>query len=204
MLSFESIISISKSEIQNAAKSLDHDDILQLVDWLSLKDDGIRYQAFLLLQCRSALFDDVYPFWDTLRDKLTSDNSYQRSIGLMLISENAKWDIENRMESTIDEYMMCLNDPKPITVRQCIQSLVKICFAKPELNDKIASGLVSFDIMAVKETMRKSILTDILNVLMIIRQKQKNDETESFIFRALSGGLLDKKTRMQFEAMLKN
>lgn len=68
---------------------------------------------------------------------------------------------------------------------------------------KIASTLISFDIMAVKETMRKSILIDILNVLFIIRQKQKTDEIENYILNAISGDILDKKSRKQFEALLK-
>lgn len=57
--------------------------------------------------------------------------------------------------------------------------------------------------MAVKETMRKSILIDILNVLFIIRQKQKTDEIENYILNAISGDILDKKSRKQFEALLK-
>lgn len=136
MVDLESIMSIPKSDIQEAAKALNNDDIQQLVEWLSFKDDKIRYQAFLLLQSRTIFFDDVYPFWDIFCDKLKSENSYQRSIGLMLIAENAKWDTENRMENIIDEYLMCLNDPNPIIIRQCIQSLGKISAAKPGLNDK--------------------------------------------------------------------
>lgn len=119
----------------------------------------------------------------------------------MLIAENAKWDTKNRLENMIDEYLTFLNDQKPITIRQCIQSLGKIALAKPELNDKIASKLISFDVMAIKETMRKSILIDILDVLFIIRQEQKTDDIESFILNALSGEILDKKSRKQFEAL---
>lgn len=204
MVNLESIMSIPKSDIQEVSKALNNYDIPQLVEWLSLKDDKIRYQAFLLLQSRSVFFDDVYPFWDTFHDKLKSENSYKRSIGLMLIAENAKWDTENRMENTIDEYLMSLNDSKPITIRQCIQSLGKISSAKPELNDKIASRLISFDVMAVKETMRKSILIDILNVLFIIRKEHKTDGIESFILSAFSGGILDKKSKKQFEALYRN
>src|SRR5690606_38474785 len=100
---------------------------------------------------------------------------------------NAKWDFENRMEDTIDEYLTFLNDEKPITIRQCIQALGKIASAKPGVSDKIASRLISFDLMAVKETMRKSILFDILNVLLIIRKGHKTDEIENFILNALSG-----------------
>jgi len=203
MITPDSIMSISKSDLQEASKALHKEDIPQLVEWLNLKDDNIRYQAFLLLQNRSSFCNDVYPYWDTLQSKLKSDNSYQRSIGLMLIAENVKWDAENRMEGAIDEYLLLLNDEKPITIRQCIQSLGKIASAKPGLNGKIASRLISFDLIAVKETMRKSILLDILNVLLIIRQKLKTDEIESFILNALSGEVLDKKTMKQIEALLK-
>ncbi|MGI6748072.1 MAG: hypothetical protein ACOX4V_07505 [Anaerovoracaceae bacterium] len=204
MVDLESIMSIPKSDIQQASIALNNDDIQQLVEWLSLKDDKIRYRAFLLLQSRTIFFDDVYPFWDIFHDKLKSENSYQRSIGLMLIAKNVKWDTENRMENTIDEYLMFLNDPKLITIRQCIQSLGEISSAKPGLNDKIASRLISFDVMSIKETMRKSILIDILNVLFIIRQKRKTDEIESFIINALSSEILDKKSRKQLEALFNN
>lgn len=195
-------MSIPKSGLQEAAKALQPEDIPQLVDWLNLKDDTVRYQAFLLLQNRSLFCDDVYPYWDILWDKLRSDNSYQRSIGLMLLAENARWDVENRMEDTMDVFLTLLHDEKPITIRQCIQSLGKIASSKPGLNDKIASRLISFDLMSVKETMRKSILLDILNVLSVIRKELKTDEMESFILNALSGEILDKKSKKQIEALL--
>lgn len=174
----------------------------QLVGWLSLKDDNVRYQAFELLQNRSAFFDDVYPFWDIFREKLKSENSYQRSIGLMLIAENVRWDTENRMEEIIGEYLALLSDEKPITIRQCIQSLGKVVSAKPGLRDIITLRLISFDIMTVKETMRKSILLDILNVLLVIRKEHKTAEVEDFILKALSGGILDKKSKKQIEHLL--
>ncbi len=91
----------------------------------------------------------------------------------MLVAENTKWDAQNRMEETIDEYLTLLNDEKPITIRQCIQVLGKVAPFKPGLNKKIVGKLISFDLMAVKETMRKSILLDILNVLLIIRKELK-------------------------------
>ncbi|HHV42401.1 MAG TPA: hypothetical protein GXX72_06120 [Clostridiaceae bacterium] len=193
---------ISKSDLQESSKTLNKEDIPQLIEWLTSKDDSIRYQAFLLLQNRSLFFADVYPYWDTLRNKLKSDNSYQRSIGLMLIAENTKWDTENRMECIIDDYLTLLNDKKPITIRQCIQSLGTIAMAKPGLQDRIASRLINLDISAVKETMRKSILLDILNVLLIIKKSHKTDEIESYILNALSGEILDKKSKNQIGALL--
>ena len=201
MVTIESIMSIDKEDLLEASKKLSENDIPQLIEWLSLKDDNIRYRAFLLLKNRSLLFDDVYPHWAALRNKLKSDNSYQRSIGLMLVAENVKWDTENKIEDTIDECLQLLNDEKPITVRQCIQSLGEVASSKPELNDKIASGLISVNLMAVKETMRKSILLDILNVLFKIRKELKSEKIESFILNALSGEILDKKTKKQMESL---
>jgi hypothetical protein len=202
MITSESIMLIPKNDLPEASKTLSKDDIAQLVEWLSLKNNDVRYQAFLLLQNRSTCFNDVYPFWDTFRDKLNSDNSYQRSIGLILIAENAKWDSQNRMANTIDAYLTLLEDEKPITIRQCIQSLGKIALIKSDYNKKIADYLVSFDLMAIKDTMRKSILLDILNVLLIIRKEQKNDEIDNFILNALSGEILDKKSKKQIELSL--
>lgn len=198
----EKLMSISKEDINEAAKRLEKTDLPDLVEMLSLKEDNIRYQAFLLLMSRSAIFDDVYPFWDIFCDKIKSENSYQRSIGLMLIAENARWDTRNRTEGIIDDYLVLLQDEKPITVRQCVQSLGKIVAYKPELSCKIASKLISFDISAVRETMRKVILFDILNVLILIRQKYKTDEMESFIQNALSSGILDEKSKKMIRVLL--
>lgn len=44
------------------------------------------------------------------------------------------------------------------TIRQCIQSLGIITLSKPGLNAIIASRFIPFNLMAVKETMRESIL----------------------------------------------
>lgn len=202
MITIESMMAIEKSGLPEAAKKLNQEDIPQLVEWLSLKDDNIRYQAFLLLQNRSSFSADVYPYWDVFRRKLPSANSYQRSIGLMLIAENVKWDAENRMEDIIDEYLECLNDEKPITVRQGIQSLGKVVPYKPGLHPKIAGKLILVDLLSVKETMRKSILLDILNVLLLIRKTLQTDEIDNFIFKALTGEILDNKAKKQIKALL--
>ena len=202
MITIERMMSIGKDELEEASKSIDKSDLSQLVEWLSEKDDKIRYSALLLLQYRSFSSNDVYPFWDVFQSKLTSENSYQRSIGLMLIAENAKWDMENKLDTAMDAFLVHLNDEKPITVRQCIQALCKIIPYKGHLHFKIANALMSIQLANVNDTMRKSTLLDILNVLVMIRKQQRTDEIECYIFNALSGGILDKKAKGQIEAML--
>ncbi|OPZ94577.1 MAG: hypothetical protein BWY74_00457 [Firmicutes bacterium ADurb.Bin419] len=201
-MTVEQLLSIDKNNMKEASINIPKDDLAQLVEWLAEKDDKIRYQAFLLLQQRSQELDDVYPYWDTFRLKLKSDNSYQRSIGVMLIAENVKWDKDERITETIDEYLLLLYDEKPITVRQCIQSLCKVVKYNSRLHMKIANSIMSLDIPSIRQTMQKLVLTDILSVLAIIRSYKTSDEIEDYIFKAISGGVLDKKAIKQVEIMM--
>ena len=202
MITLEKLISIDKNDLEEASKTIDKNDLPLIIDWLSEKNDKIRYHTFLLLQNRSLYYDDVYPFWEKFVEKLKSGNSYQRSIGLMLIAENARWDKVNRFDDIIDEYFAILDDEKPITIRQCIQSFSKIIPHKNHLHIKIANKIMAIDITKIKETMQKLIQIDILSILAIIRRYQTDEDIENYIYHALTGGLLDKKSIKQVESML--
>lgn len=189
------MISFNEDVMNKSADELSSDDIRILVDCLNLIDDKLRYKAFLLLSDRAEKYDDVFYYMKIMKDKLKSGNSYQRSIGLMLIAINSKWDKELIIDGIIDDYLASLYDEKPITVRQCIQHLAKIIPYHKHLSDKIAAALMSINISRIKETMQKSILTDILNILLIIRKIKSNNEIEDYIVKALNGGLIDIKTK---------
>ncbi|MHC1692677.1 MAG: hypothetical protein AB9828_06605 [Sphaerochaetaceae bacterium] len=201
-MTVEQLMSIEADRLPVAAESLESHELPFLVDLLSETDDKVRYQVFQLLQERSSKHADVYPFWDVFATKLSATNSYQRSIGLIMIACNAQWDQLDRMDSTIDAYLGLLEDEKPITVRQCIQALEKIVACKPALNPKIATRLISLDLSKVRNTMRKLVLVDILRILAMIHSTWTNDALESYIFDAFSGGLLDPKSKKQIEALL--
>ena len=192
-----------KNGIGAAAERLSSGDIVQLVAWLCEKRDDIRYPSLLLLESRSRMAGDVYPYRETFREKLKSGNSFQRSIGAILIAENAKWD-DGWLDGVIGEYLELLNDEKPITVRQCVQHLKYIVPYKPELHGEIAKRLMALDIGGVRETMRKLVLADILEVLAMIRKENTSDAIESYIMDAMAGGLLDKKAKKHIEELLKN
>ena len=100
------------------------------------------------------------------------------------------------------EYLACIYDDKPITVRQCIQGLKKIVPCKRHLNNTIADKLLALDIMSIKETMRKSVLSDILEVLIEIRKYTESPDIEQYIITALTGEILDKKTKKAVEEKL--
>jgi len=199
---FERLMSLEKQQTDAVAANLTEEEIAFLVNVLLDKDDKLRYHALLLLQSRSAGFSDVYPYWQVFLNKLTDDNSYQRSIGLMLLAENARWDTENKMEAALDSFLSLLRDEKPITIRQCIQALHKIIPYKPHLAERIADALISLELANIRETMQKPILTDILGVIAVIRRQQPSEKMNSYIAWALSGVMLDRKVKKEFEKIL--
>ena len=202
MLSREKIAAFNKEDLPEIALTLEKDDIPQLVDWLSEKDDKIRYPSFLLLQARSEKYEDVFPYWDTFVDKLKDPNSFQRNIGLRMISANVRWDKHGKFDAICDLYLSHCNDEKPITVRQCIQGLCSIVPFNTHCRRKIAETLMAIDISQRQESQQKLVLLDILSVLLLINKTDPDNAILAYIHQALTGGLLDKKSKDMIEAQL--
>ena len=186
------------------AAKLTAQDTAELVERLNAKEDQIRYPAFLLLRARSAFCADVYPYWDTLAEKLENANSYQRSIGAMLLAANARWDTQGRMRACLGRFLALLNDEKPTTIRQCAQSLTEVASAQPALAGDIIAALIGVDLLQIKETMRKLVLSDFLETLLFIRSIVPNPvpEADAYLFSALSGDVLDGSLKKKFRARL--
>lgn len=191
-----------KEGIAETVHLIKEEDLAYLVSLLSEKEDGIRYQAFLVLQKRSELFDDVYPFWDTFAEKLSSENSYQRSIGIMLLAENLKWDKQDQFAKIAELYLSHCRDERPITSRQTIQSIHRWIDQKPQYRELVKKTLLQIDINSVKDTMRKSVLLDIISVLAAIQKIERSDEITNFLVKAMTGGILDKKSMKQLEKLI--
>ena len=202
MLNETDLIELNKEDLPARAAALTSSEIAWLIDLLAEKNDKIRYGAFLLLNERSLSQADVFPYWDVLAGKLGSDNSYQRSLGVMLLAANARWDTAGKTAAVLDAFLAILHDEKPITVRQCIQSLKLILPTHPELSEQIAKHLLALDLLAQRDTMRKLILLDIVDVLLQIRATETVDGVDAYLSAALSGDLLDAKTKKQILARM--
>lgn len=191
-----------KQNIGELAQKLTIEEIASLVDALVLKDDALRYAAFLALQKRSEQTPNVYPHWDRFAERLNDENSYQRSVGIMLVAENVKWDKDGHFCPVFHSYMSHCTDEKFITSRQTIQGIPKWAKYTPELLDEAVDILTCIDVGALKDTQKKLILIDILNALAAIRQVHPSDKVEAYVHRAVTGGILDKKAAKQFEKLL--
>jgi hypothetical protein len=163
---------LPKSQIAQAASGLSETDVDFLVQQLSEKDDALRYNAFLLLQANSRLSPQTYAHWAVFEQKLASDNSYQRSLGLMLIAENVKWDKEGKFDSAIGKYFACCMDEKFITTRQAIQGLVHVVEATNTYNERIRQALSRLELAKYKENQQKLLNKDIVAILKILDNKK--------------------------------
>jgi hypothetical protein len=160
-----------KTEIEARSKSLAKAEVDFLVETLSEKDDAIRYNAFLLLQARSRVSSDVYVHWEVLEGKLESDNSYQRSLGVMLLAENVQWDAEGKFSKTIGKYLQCCGDEKFITARQTIQGLEAILKATNKYDAQIKQHLNQLSITQYKENQQKLLAKDSAKILKLIEKR---------------------------------
>ncbi len=115
-----------------------------LIEEVKSKNNRIRKNALdNLLNLTREEIEWVYDIWDIFLEKLNSDNSYQRSIGVFLLSNLAKSDYEHRFVEVVDRYLALMEDEKFITSRQTIQNAWKVAIAYDELREKIVNYLLN-------------------------------------------------------------
>jgi len=146
------------------------DKINELINGLFDSDDKAAYLCLKELESLSEYGSQVYQFFDTFADMLRNDNSYIRTRGLRLISANAKWDIDFKIDEIIDEYLCHIMDDKPITARQCIRVLPNIARYKPNLVDDIYSALNKANPGRYTDSMQQLISGDIVLALKMINK----------------------------------
>ncbi|WP_434297494.1 hypothetical protein [Clostridium sporogenes] len=200
MIKIEYIIK-NKNAIDEVAKQLKTQDIEYLINLLNEKNNEVRYTAFLLLQSRSQMFSDVYKYWQDFCKKLSNSNSYQRSIGIMLIAENNRWDDQNKFEDIIDIYLSHCEDEKFITARQTIQSINKWIMYKKGLLSLVVRKLISIDISKYKDSQGKLLLVDIIRVLSEIQKIQPTNDIVEYIDNAIKGEYLNNKDIKEIEKL---
>jgi hypothetical protein len=117
-------------------------EIRRLVENLAAVDDRVRFEALeLLLQLTQGRVNWADDVWDEMLRKLEEANSYQRSIGLMMLCNLAKSDTSGRMSSTLPLLLAHTRDEKFITSRQCLQNVWKIAAADTSLTESVLGHL---------------------------------------------------------------
>ncbi len=117
-------------------------DVETLVEMLSLKDDDTRYNAFLeMLKITEEKVEWFDQYKKIFLDKLSDENSYQRSIGAMLLCNLAKNDKRHEFVAILKKLMPLIDDEKFITQRQYLQNIWKVAIVDKEYRDKIINQL---------------------------------------------------------------
>lgn len=144
--------------------------IAETFELLFDKNNNVAYKALQELQRESQETSGVYPYMDRLSDMLDSDNSYICTRGLTLISYNAQWDEDYKIDEIIDKYLKHITDVKPITARQCVKLLPLIAEHKPELKEDILSALYKADISIYDDSMGPLVYKDIQKAIKEIQK----------------------------------
>lgn len=104
---------------------------------------------------------------------LTNEKSFIRVRGFRLISKNAKWDKENKINQAIDQILQELEDEKGTAVRQCLEALKEIIVNKKELTPIIKEKLCGLNYLNYKDTMQELLWKDIEELLNFINEQEK-------------------------------
>ena len=141
------------------------EDINLLINKLYSKNHNEAYKTFLFLENESMKSNITYCFFDSFLEMLNNESSYIRARGLLLISANAQWDTENKIEINIDYILSHIADKKPSVSRMFIKSLPKITEHKKNLIHRIQMELSNANISIYNNNMKPLVEKDISEVL---------------------------------------
>ncbi len=174
------------------------------VEDLASTDDKIWLDALqATLKLTESKVDWVYEVWDLLLEKLDHENSYQRSIGIMLLCNLAKSDAENRLADSFDRLLVHTKDEKFITSRQCIQNIWKIAAANKSNREKMLKHLEKRFVECAGEKHSNLLRQDIIQSMLAVYQVDKDEKLLTRV-QALIAKEQEPKYRKQYEALLKS
>lgn len=141
----------------------------RLFDDLSAGDDKVRLEALravLELTAEKVVWADEV--WDELAAKLEDRNSYQRSIGVMVLCNLAKSDAGGRLTGLLPLLLARTEDEKFITARQCLQNIWKVAAADASLREAVVERLEARFIGCAAEPHANLLRRDIIGSLQAL------------------------------------
>ena len=177
--------------------------IQKRIEDLDSTNDKLRMDALQsLLKVTESKVDWVYEVWDHLLEKLDHENSYQRSIGIKLLCNLAKSDVEDRLAASLDRLLAHTKDDKFITSRQCIQSIWKAAATNKFNHGKVLKHLEKRFGECADEKHYNLLRQDIIQSMLALYQVEKDDGLLTQA-QALVAKEQESKYRKQYETLLK-
>lgn len=170
---------------------------------LSSTDDKIRLEALqTILKTTDDKVDWVYDVWDDLVAKLENENSYQRSIGIMVLCNLAKSDTENRIQTILVRLLAHTRDEKFITSRQCILNVWKLALTGSRTKEIILAHLEKQFEDCTGDKHYNLIRQDIIQSMRLLYDIEKDDGVLKLAKEMVKQEKEDK-YRKKYEALLK-
>ena len=143
---------------------------------LGSKDNAVRRQALdeLLKQTQVPVswFDEAF---EELQAKLVSEDSFQRSIGMMLLCNLAGSETSHSLDDLTGNILELLSDEKFITRRQCIQNIWKIASFHPRLIPRITQALTQLFDTCIQQDHHNLIRRDIVDSLSALSEARPDE-----------------------------
>ena len=170
---------------------------------LDSTNDEIRLKALqTVLALTESRVDWAYEVWDDLFEKLSDENSFQRSIAIMVLCNLAKSDPEDRLHDSLHLLLAHTKDDKFITSRQCIQNIWKVATTSQQTRERVFAHLEKRFRECTEEKHYNLIRQDIMQSIKLLYDHEKD---EALLTRAYE--LLveeeEQKFRKKYEAILK-
>jgi hypothetical protein len=161
-------------ELGNAYKvviSMKSQSVEEYLAQLSSKDDEERLAALQAMLKLTEQKVDWFPrYKDGFLQRLTDENSYQRSIGMMLLCNLAKSETpKEEYKKILPEVMRFIDDEKFITQRQYLQNVWKIAIEKKAYKKAIVEQLANEFVACVSKKHFNLLRQDIIASLIQIK-----------------------------------
>ena len=132
----------------------------EIINKLTAKDDKFACALADKIIVESRECDTWYEYFDAFASLLNHPKSLVRNRALHILAANAQWDVENRFDAILPEFLTHVTDEKPITARQCIQALAQVGLEKPQYIPQILDCFHNVDLSKYKDSMRPLIEKD--------------------------------------------
>lgn len=140
----------------------------EIITKLTAKDDKLACAMADNIIAESRECDTWYEYFDAFVSLLNHPKSLVRNRALYILAANAQWDVENRFDTILPEFLTHVTDEKPITARQCIQALAQVGLAKPQYIPQILTCFHNADLSKYKDSMRPLIEQDMAETEKIL------------------------------------
>ncbi|MCP1223152.1 hypothetical protein [Sebaldella sp. S0638] len=129
---------------------------------LTHKHIMVYYHCYYILDRATSRNPELfYNDWKNFEKLLDHDNSYHRTIGLVMISNLIKVDKEKYFDRISDRYFMFINDEKITTARDCVVCTGKILKQRSDYIDKVIKLYLDMEkICKFKENQKALLLYD--------------------------------------------